>query len=246
MNKFTVFLCTLALIFGVMGVNSAVATTVAYDDQLAWQGAVVGGGDLEDFNSFVSFTNNTPIANWSSSGTTAIGTSFEMSEAGTDVGAAGNFIDMPPLEFDIDGTTNFRGTVQDQGGRSAARTRVVIIFPTEIYAFGADFKAIADAGAGLEFATSAYPVFSAQTVVSHKSETDGFQGFTSTDPFRVVYLQVKNYDGPGALDLGGEGFGMDNVRWSTSAPIPEPATMLLVGSGMVGLAALGRKKFFKN
>lgn len=67
------------------------------------------------------------------------------------------------------------------------------------------------------------------------SYSGGFWGFVADEAFEIVALDELN------PSVGVESFDMDNMVYS---PVPEPSAMLLLGSGLVGLA--GFRRFRKN
>jgi len=77
-------------------------------------------------------------------------------------------------------------------------------------------------------------------------------------PINVVGNVVSGSEGNGVVQFTGT---FSSISWTnsfenfyaftvgmegTTTPVPEPTTMILLGSGLIGLAGYGRKKFFKK
>lgn len=127
------------------------------------------------------------------------------------------------------------------------------------YDYGIDFSF--PGGPVVDFTLYSNPTWESVYYSQHTSEADPWQGSGAlVASFSGAYgTPSDSYVLEGSFDLALLGLYFDGpitIHWTmecgndyldqTSSPVPEPSTMLLFGTGFLGLAMIGRKKLFKK
>lgn len=236
MKKILVLLLTVAFVFGVVGTATA---TLIYSEGFNTDGngtryTVAGGG--------VDSTEVWGLASTETSGALSAITGKEGADffAGRDL----NDSDLPP-GFSSDNPRTLTLNNVDISGFNNVTVTIALAASQDVFETPPDlFRIIA-----INNDTMVATILDNFLADSDKSLVGSESGTTLTTAFQDVVYE-NSFAGITNLGLRVEAwstyndelYGIDNIRIEgTSVPVPEPATLLLLGTGLIGLAGFNRK-----
>ena len=236
MTRITKLFLTLAAL--VLFSTSAAAVPVVFTNRPLFDAATAGSPRAtENFQGFLVDTQFRTAA------VAANGFSIQQVNLAGPVSTFRNIIDPPPFLFAEGQTTTYASSFVNFG-----ETAIDITFTNPVYAFGADFFGVTGPLPGvaegllMDLFTPGGALF-ATLAVPMTAPAGSFFGFVNTSQAELIG-RIR-FRGATLIPGGtGEGFGIDNTVsvLPGGQVIPEPTTMILLGSGLAGLAARARKR----
>jgi hypothetical protein len=215
---------SLALLLGI-GSLAAYADSF-FTDQSAWVSALAGAPTTINFEGLAPNNTTDPqtyIGSGPGANTTVGGVNFAIGAAGADnmmfIAGDGNYLPVSVLTV---GSTSLTGSPSD----------LLITLPSAVTALGFDFASLYVG----DTATITLSDGSVQTVALSGDTQLAFFGVTAPGGINSVDISLA----PGTYDVVVPDFSYGTAN--TTPPVPEPSSFLLLGSGLVSLAGMVRRR----